>query len=99
MSDGNPSKRASDGMVHWRKFSLMDEAVMAIVKCQQHDRPTRPNPAVERLIMDLPVMDEEVRMNLADSFPSTLILLQTHTDLVVLMNDFFPLYRLYTNDL
>lgn len=33
---------------------------MAIVKCQQHDRPTRPNVAVEKLIMDLPVMDEEV---------------------------------------
>lgn len=60
ISDGNPSKRASDGMVHWKKFSLMDEAVMVIVKCQQYERVTRPNAAVERLIMDVPVMDEEV---------------------------------------
>lgn len=60
MSDGNPSKRASDHMVHWRKFSLMDEAVMAIVRCQQHhqNRP-RANPSVEKLIMRLPIWDED----------------------------------------
>ncbi|EPQ27909.1 uncharacterized protein PFL1_04653 [Pseudozyma flocculosa PF-1] len=58
ISDGNPSKR-SDGLVHWRKFSLMDEAVMAIVRCQQYDRVIKPNPAVEKLIVDVPVMDDE----------------------------------------
>ncbi|GAC94735.1 guanyl-nucleotide exchange factor [Pseudozyma hubeiensis SY62] len=59
ISDGNPSKRASDGMIHWRKFSLMDEAVMAVAKCQQYDRYIKPNPPVERLIVDVPVMDDE----------------------------------------
>ena len=59
ISDGNPSKRASDGMIHWRKFSLMDEAVMAVARCQQYDRYIRPNPAVERLIVDVPIMDDE----------------------------------------
>ena len=59
ISDGNPSKRSSDGMIHWRKFSLMDEAVMAVVRCQQYDRYIKPNPAVERLIVDVPVMDDE----------------------------------------
>ncbi len=59
ISDGNPSKRASDGMIHWRKFSLMDEAVMAVVRCQQYDRYLKVNPAVERLIVDVPVMDDE----------------------------------------
>ncbi|KAJ1021075.1 hypothetical protein NDA16_003861 [Ustilago loliicola] len=46
ISDGNPSKRG-DGMIHWRKFSLMDEAVMAVARCQQYDRYIKPNPAVE----------------------------------------------------
>lgn len=59
ISDGNPSKRASDGMIHWRKFSLMDEAVMAVARCQQYDRYIKPNSAVERLIVDVPVMDDE----------------------------------------
>ncbi|PWN47626.1 ras GEF [Violaceomyces palustris] len=59
ISDGNPSKRASDGMIHWRKFSLMDEAVMAIVKCQQYDRSLRPNPSVEKLIVGIPILDDE----------------------------------------
>ncbi|PWN23572.1 ras GEF [Microstroma glucosiphilum] len=59
MSDGNPSKRASDDMVHWRKFSLMDEAVMAIVRCQREDSAGRANAAVERMIMNVPVMDED----------------------------------------
>lgn len=59
MSDGNPSKRASDDMVHWRKFSLMDEAVMAIVRCQREDSAGRANATVERLIMNVPVMDED----------------------------------------
>ncbi|KAN0064418.1 hypothetical protein ACQY0O_002616 [Thecaphora frezii] len=58
ISDGNPSKR-SDGMIHWRKFSLMDEAVMAIVRCQQYERIVKPNPGVEKLIVDVPVMDDE----------------------------------------
>lgn len=60
MSDGNPSKRATDEMVHWRKFSLMDEAVMALVHCQQwsNDLPP-PNKEVERHIMGLPLFDEE----------------------------------------
>lgn len=58
ISDGNPSKRA-DGLIHWRKFSLMDEAVMAVVRCQQYDRTIKPNPAVERLILDAPVLDDE----------------------------------------
>jgi hypothetical protein len=60
MSDGNPSKRSSDGMVHWRKFVLMDDAVMAIIRCQQYQEPIRENPHISRLIMDLPLMDEEV---------------------------------------
>lgn len=60
MSDGNPSKRASDGMVHWKKFNLMDEAVMAIIKCQQYQEPLRENPSISRLIFDLPVMDDDV---------------------------------------
>ncbi|KDN39932.1 hypothetical protein K437DRAFT_194683 [Tilletiaria anomala UBC 951] len=59
LSDGNPSKRESDGAVHWRKFSLMDEAVMAIVKCQQYGRSASPNSGIEQLIMDVPVMDED----------------------------------------
>ncbi|GAC77304.1 ras1 guanine nucleotide exchange factor [Moesziomyces antarcticus T-34] len=59
ISDGNPSKRAADGMIHWRKFSLMDEAVMAVARCQQYDRYIKPNAAVERLIVDVPVMDDE----------------------------------------
>ncbi|CDU23486.1 related to aimless RasGEF (aleA) [Sporisorium scitamineum] len=58
ISDGNPSKRA-DGMIHWRKFSLMDEAVMAVVKCQLYDRGFKVNSAVERLIVDVPIMDDE----------------------------------------
>jgi hypothetical protein len=59
ISDGNPSKREADGMIHWRKFSLMDEAVMAVARCQQYDRYIKPNAAVERLIVDVPVMDDE----------------------------------------
>ncbi|SJX65280.1 related to aimless RasGEF (aleA) [Sporisorium reilianum f. sp. reilianum] len=59
ISDGNPSKRASDGWIHWRKFSLMDEAVMAVARCQQYDRYIRPNSAVERLIVDVPILDDE----------------------------------------
>ncbi|GAK66954.1 Ras GEF [Moesziomyces antarcticus] len=59
ISDGNPSKRAADGMIHWRKFSLMDEAVMAVARCQQYDRYIKPNAAVEKLIVDVPVMDDE----------------------------------------
>lgn len=60
MSDGNPSKRASDEMVHWRKFSLMDESVMAMVHCQQWTNPLPPpKPGVERHILNLPLFDEE----------------------------------------
>ncbi|CAO1627509.1 unnamed protein product [Parajaminaea phylloscopi] len=61
MSDGNPSKRATDEMVHWRKFSLMDEAVMALVHCQQRpgDLSLPVNKDVERHIMGLPLFDEE----------------------------------------
>uniref|UniRef100_V5ESI7 Uncharacterized protein n=2 Tax=Kalmanozyma brasiliensis (strain GHG001) TaxID=1365824 RepID=V5ESI7_KALBG len=58
ISDGNPSKRA-DGMIHWRKFSLMDEAVMAVARCQQYDRDIRPNWPVERLVVDVPVWDDD----------------------------------------
>lgn len=57
ISDGNPSKRGAE--IHWRKFSLMDEAVMAVARCQMYDRYIKPNPAVERLITDVPVMDDE----------------------------------------
>ncbi|PWZ01775.1 ras GEF [Testicularia cyperi] len=59
ISDGNPSKRAVDGMIHWRKFSLMDEAVMAVAKCQQYDRFIKPIPSVEKLILGVPVLDDE----------------------------------------
>ncbi|PWN44889.1 ras GEF [Ceraceosorus guamensis] len=60
-SDGNPSKRASDGMIHWRKFKLMDEAVQAITRCQNHDPPAgRSNTMIEKLILDLPVLDDDV---------------------------------------
>lgn len=60
MSDGNPSKRAVDNMVHWRKFSLMDEAVGVIVHCQQWEgSPLVTNASMERLVKDLPVMDED----------------------------------------
>ena len=72
ISDGNPSKRESDGMVHWRKFSLMDEAVMAIVRCQQYGRAGPANPAVEKLIMDVSVMDEDVSAELGWS-PSQML--------------------------
>ncbi|KAJ1023630.1 hypothetical protein NDA18_004617 [Ustilago nuda] len=58
ISDGNPSKR-QDGMIHWAKFSLMDEAVMAVAKCQQYDRYFKSSSAVQRLVVDLPVMDDE----------------------------------------
>lgn len=58
ISDGNPSKR-QDGMVHWAKFSLMDEAVMAVAKCQQYDRYFKSSSAVQRLVVDLAVMDDE----------------------------------------
>lgn len=58
-SDGNPSKRSNDGMVHWRKFSLMYDAVMAIVRCQQYQMPLRENPVLSQMILDLPVMDED----------------------------------------
>lgn len=60
ISDGNPSKRQSDGAVHWRKFALMDEAVTAVIRCQQHARSYPCNSAVEKLILDVPVMDEDV---------------------------------------
>ncbi|UZJ53564.1 hypothetical protein CBS101457_002884 [Exobasidium rhododendri] len=60
MSDGNPSKRTSDGMVHWRKFVLMDDAVMAIAKCQQYQEPLKENSSVSKLILDLPLMDEDM---------------------------------------
>lgn len=60
ISDGNPSKRASDDMVHWRKFSLMDEAVRAIVRCQDFNQRTHGRPSTSKLIMDLPLMDEDV---------------------------------------
>lgn len=74
ISDGNPSKRASDAMIHWRKFTLMDDAVGAIVKCQEYDYPpaaassstsahtgkkTSSTPNVIRLVDGLPVWDEE----------------------------------------
>lgn len=59
MSDGNPSRRESDGMIHWRKFSLMDEIVMTIVRCQQYQEPVVENPLVSKLILNLPLLDEE----------------------------------------
>jgi hypothetical protein len=65
ISDGNPSKRQSDGAVHWRKFALMDEAVTAVIRCQQHARSYPCNTAVEKLIMDVPVMDEDVSASTA----------------------------------
>lgn len=72
---------------------------MAIVKCQQHDRPTRPNPAVERLIMDLPVMDEEVRMSSANDFRLTFVWLWMHADLIPLLSLLFSLQTLYQRSL
>ncbi|CAO1630394.1 unnamed protein product [Sympodiomycopsis kandeliae] len=63
ISDGNPSKRGSDDMIHWRKFSLMDEAVRAIVRCQDWNMKTKGQDSIGRLIMDLPVMDEDVLYN------------------------------------
>lgn len=63
ISDGNPSKRASDDMVHWRKFSLMDEAVRAIVRCQDWSQRTKGRASISKLIMDLPVMDDDVLYN------------------------------------
>jgi hypothetical protein len=32
---------------------------MAVARCQQYDRYIKPNAAVERLIVDVPVMDDE----------------------------------------
>lgn len=58
-SDGNSSKRASDGMIHWRKFSLMYDAVAAIIQCQAYQMPLQPNPHVSRLILDSPILDED----------------------------------------
>ncbi len=58
ISDGNPSRR-EDGAVHWRKFALMDEAVTAIVRCQQYGRSHTTDANIEKLIMDVPVMDED----------------------------------------
>lgn len=60
-SDGNPSKRASDGAIHWRKFSLMYDAVMAIVRCQEYQMPLQPNAGIAKLILDLPILGEDVR--------------------------------------
>lgn len=60
-SDGNPSKRANDGMIHWRKFNLMYDAVMAIVRCQQYQMPLRENTTLAQMIVDLPVWDEEAQ--------------------------------------
>ncbi|PWN33248.1 ras GEF [Meira miltonrushii] len=60
-SDGNPSKRASDGMIHWRKFNLMYDAVMAIVRCQQYQMSLRENTTLAQMIVDLPVWDEEAQ--------------------------------------
>lgn len=59
-SDGNPSKRSTDGMIHWRKFSLMYDAVMAIVRCQEYQVSLSANPSVAKLIVDQPIMDEDV---------------------------------------
>lgn len=64
LADGNLSRRSVDGAVHWRKFTLMYDAITTLTRAQ------RPAPlamgeksvytGLRPLVLDVPIMDEEV---------------------------------------
>ncbi|KAK0530369.1 hypothetical protein OC834_003347 [Tilletia horrida] len=60
ISAGNPSKTQVEGLVHWRKFELMNEGVSHFILCQQFsDSVGQSDPALRKHIMDLPIVHVE----------------------------------------
>lgn len=61
-ADGNVSRRPSDGAVHWRKFSLLHDAIGTLTRAQRAGAsapPIESQPDLTRLILDVPILDEE----------------------------------------
>lgn len=61
-ADGNVSRRPSDGAVHWRKFSLLHDAIGTLTRAQRAGAsaaPLEPHHNLTRLILNVPILDEE----------------------------------------
>lgn len=74
-ADGNPSRRSTDGAVHWRKFLLMNDAISTLTKAQMADSsPPIEHPRLTQLIVDVPILEEDVRFASSFLFPLCIFL-------------------------